>query len=140
VVAWEFFAQRRPFADIQNDVNLCGGGERPSLEASVVGINLPKSVTLLISACWQRDKSLRPDAKHCYEILCEAYEIVSSKLKDIFFSYCWSNKFILNHVLNVLTSRGYYLWFDENNMNSNFGAVDGRRHRQQQGVLSVHQQ
>ena len=122
MISWEFFAQLRPYENIQNDVNLCAAvwrGERPSLEPNVVGMNLPQSVTLLIASCWQKEKSLRPDAKHCYEVLSEAYDIVSSKSKDIFFSYCWGNKLVLNYVINILTSRGYYLWFDENNMNQN---------------------
>ena len=121
-VAWELLAQEVPFGEVQSDVNLCASvwrGERPSLEATVVGVNVPQSVTSLIARCWQEDKSLRPSAKHCYEVLSEAYKIVSSKLKDIFFSYCWANKPILKYVLNMMTARGYNIWFDENNMKSN---------------------
>jgi serine/threonine protein kinase len=118
-VAWELLAQQLPFGDVQTDVDLCAAvwrGERPSLEANVVGLNIPQSVTSLIARCWQEDKALRPDAKQCYEVLSEAYNIVSSQFKDVFFSYCWANKSILKRVLSMMTARGYNIWVDENNM------------------------
>ena len=119
ILAWEVLAHSEPFAEVRNDVTLCAKvwrDERPSLAPAVVGMNLPQSVTDLIGNCWQRDKSLRPNAKDCFEVLKEACEIVSSNSKDIFFSYCWENKYVLTHVLNFLTSLGYSVWFDENDM------------------------
>ena len=91
---------------------------RPEVSDAVLGTaaDVPPSVRDMINRCWDTDRTVRPSATECYAILSQAYNQLTNKEYDIFFSHPWVEKPLLRHVFVILTNLGYRVWYDVNDM------------------------
>lgn len=70
LLAWQLMAQRRPFSEVKGEVMLCShvhSGARPSL--SKLPSDTPDEVVSMITACWDKERGRRLEARDCIDIL-----------------------------------------------------------------------
>jgi serine/threonine protein kinase len=119
VLAWEIFAQEKPYAYVGNDdVRLCievHSNVRPPVD-DIRKQGIPPQVIGLIESCWDSDRAKRPTAAQCLANLSIAHTSLLSKEFDIFFSHPWRYKPLLSNVYAALVELGYRVWYDENEM------------------------
>ena len=120
ILAWELLNKtgKRPYADITSEIALnhhvAVNDSRPSLHELVDDV--PPTVRDMIQRCWDKDRTVRLTALDCYNILDQAYYILSQAKFDIFLSHPWRNKNVLQYVKKFLNSYGYRVWYDQNDM------------------------
>ena len=108
ILAWELFSQKRPFADIKNEGELCTKvhrGNRPPL--SDLPKDTPQVVINMIDSCWNRDRNLRRTAVECVSILQYEYLINIKSNFDIYFSHAAVPKLLLSHIFHYFIRLGF---------------------------------
>ena len=123
VIIWEIFSGKSPHHELgNNEVALClklydnGRPSQPSVDEIP---EMPKALRDMVKACWDADRSIRPTAAQCYSIVSQVQNVIVERSFDIFFSHCWVDKEFLSHVYSMLTSLGFRVWYDQNDMGFN---------------------
>lgn len=117
ILAWELLAEEEPFRDATNmyQHNLqVQKGRRPDI--TKLPLDVPQAVKQMIVNLWDADRSKRPEAAECCDVLSHIFARMCSDKYDIFFSHPWADKVVLRHVYRALCDNGYRVWFDEHDM------------------------
>ena len=117
ILCWEFLSNSVPFSKVRSEFSLATkvcSGERPSL--NLLPQDTPSAVIQLIRDCWDGDRARRPNAVEVLSILQHSLRVAELEEFDIFFSHAWANKPFLSHVYNILTTIGYRVWYDQDEM------------------------
>ncbi len=117
ILCWECLSGEVPFNktyrnnfDLQTAVK---AGMRPDIGKL---IDTPYIIKDMITACWDVDRTKRYTAVKCYHLLDQIYLKSNPDSYDIFFSHPWINKNVLSYVKYFLSSAGYKVWYDENDL------------------------
>jgi hypothetical protein len=122
-LAWEILCKKHnePLHELQIDDDrnklldeVVNKGSRPKL--SELEADTPPSLLRLLELCWSPERSARPTALEFYSTVEQCYNVLSDSSYDIFFSHPWVMKTVLNHAKRYLTSLGYKVWYDQNDM------------------------
>lgn len=117
-LVWELLVGKKPFSETGLDeftvITKVHNGERPDIKALPGGT--PPGIIAMIESCWDADRDKRVTATECYSIISHNLHVVNSKNFDIFFSHAWVDKRVLSYVFAWLTSLGYRVWYDQNEM------------------------
>ena len=109
----EILSRTRPFDTVVNPfeiaMKVCNG-IRPDLDK--LPTDCPPAIVAMIVACWDSDRTKRPNAIQCLAVTEQALAVVESKKFDVFFSHRWMMKAFLSHVYHYLTQKGYRVWYD----------------------------
>ena len=133
VICWEVLCKKnkRPYYDntfsaeavVENDL-------RPSFEDLFDGV--PDKIKSMMSNCWDKNRRRRLTALECYIILDQYYNTLTNARCDIFLSHLWSEKHYVRHIKHRLSSFGYRVWYDQDNMDHSLvdsmkGSIDNSK-------------
>ena len=123
VIIWEIFSGKSPHHELGNNegalcLKLYGNG-RPSQPSIDEIPEMPKALRDMVKACWDADGSIRPTAAQCHSLVSQVRNVIMERSFDIFFSHCWVDKDFLSHVYSMLTSLGFRVWYDQNDIGFN---------------------
>ena len=123
IMMHEVLSRQVPFSDMgftqvgPRFIKAIGDGVRPPLDK--LPNDTPPAVRALVQKCWDGDRALRPSAAEAMAIVTHALSVLESEKFDIFLSYCHTKKAFAVHLFKVLTTVGFRIWLDQNNMGHN---------------------